>query len=153
MKKRFKNKSSSVSPHAEIDTEPQIEQEPETETTFLLNKILQQLIILENKMDNLANSQPRQERHQRFDRPHFDRSRERDERSFTRVICADCHQECEVPFKPSGDRPVYCKDCFAKRKGDNPFRGERDNRQGERESRDENRRPGKRKKSGFRRRK
>lgn len=30
--------------------------------------------------------------------------------------CADCKKECEVPFKPSGNRPVYCKTCFGKRK-------------------------------------
>ncbi|MDD5681408.1 MAG: hypothetical protein PHI59_09245, partial [Candidatus Omnitrophica bacterium] len=28
-------------------------------------------------------------------------------------------KECEVPFKPSGDRPVYCKECFSKRKAGN----------------------------------
>ena len=33
-----------------------------------------------------------------------------------KAICADCHQECTIPFKPSGDRPVYCKDCFSRRK-------------------------------------
>lgn len=33
-----------------------------------------------------------------------------------RAICADCHKDCEVPFKPSGERPVYCKECFKKRK-------------------------------------
>jgi CxxC-x17-CxxC domain-containing protein len=38
-------------------------------------------------------------------------------REMHKVICAECKQECEVPFKPSGDRPVYCKACFAKRKG------------------------------------
>lgn len=32
------------------------------------------------------------------------------------AVCTDCKQECRVPFKPSGDRPVYCKDCFSKRK-------------------------------------
>ena len=31
------------------------------------------------------------------------------------AICADCCKNCEVPFKP-GDRPVYCKECFAIRK-------------------------------------
>lgn len=34
-----------------------------------------------------------------------------------KAICADCQKECEVPFKPRGDRPVYCLDCFKKRKG------------------------------------
>lgn len=38
-------------------------------------------------------------------------------REMFKAQCADCKQECEVPFKPSGDRPVYCKACFSKRKG------------------------------------
>ena len=38
-------------------------------------------------------------------------------REMFKATCADCKKECEVPFRPSGDRPVYCKDCFAKRKG------------------------------------
>ncbi len=33
-----------------------------------------------------------------------------------RATCADCRKDCEVPFKPTGDRPVYCKECFARRK-------------------------------------
>ncbi|MFW6230721.1 MAG: CxxC-x17-CxxC domain-containing protein [Nanoarchaeota archaeon] len=33
-----------------------------------------------------------------------------------KTTCADCGKECEVPFKPTGDRPVYCKDCFSKHK-------------------------------------
>ena len=37
-------------------------------------------------------------------------------REMFKATCADCKKECEVPFKPSGDRPVYCKDCFSKRK-------------------------------------
>ena len=43
-----------------------------------------------------------------------------DPRPMYKAICADCHMECEVPFKPSVDRPVYCKKCFAARK--NNFR-------------------------------
>ncbi len=38
-------------------------------------------------------------------------------REMFKATCGDCKKECEVPFKPSGDRPVYCKDCFSKRKG------------------------------------
>ena len=30
------------------------------------------------------------------------------------VVCAECGQDTEVPFKPSGERPVYCSDCFSK---------------------------------------
>ncbi|MFZ5596268.1 MAG: zinc-ribbon domain containing protein [Bacillota bacterium] len=28
------------------------------------------------------------------------------------AVCAACGKETEVPFQPSGDRPVYCRDCF-----------------------------------------
>jgi len=38
----------------------------------------------------------------------------RDPREMHKAICADCKNECEVPFKPSEDRPVYCGDCFRK---------------------------------------
>ena len=37
-------------------------------------------------------------------------------REMHKATCAECKRECEVPFKPSGDRPVYCKECFSKRK-------------------------------------
>lgn len=37
-------------------------------------------------------------------------------REMHKVTCSECKKECEVPFKPSGDRPVYCKECFSKRK-------------------------------------
>jgi len=49
------------------------------------------------------------------------RQRERREKRFDsqpremhKATCADCKKECEVPFKPSGDRPVYCKECWEK---------------------------------------
>lgn len=29
------------------------------------------------------------------------------------VVCSSCGVETEVPFQPRGDRPVYCRDCFA----------------------------------------
>jgi CxxC-x17-CxxC domain-containing protein len=37
-------------------------------------------------------------------------------RQFTKVTCASCGKETEVPFRPSGDRPVYCRDCFSAQK-------------------------------------
>lgn len=40
----------------------------------------------------------------------------RAERRLYSVICADCGKESEVPFQPSHDRPVYCRECFAKHK-------------------------------------
>ena len=41
---------------------------------------------------------------------------DRKPREMHKAICAECKQECEVPFKPSGDKPVYCKECFMKKK-------------------------------------
>jgi len=28
------------------------------------------------------------------------------------ATCAGCGKQTEVPFKPSGSRPVYCRECF-----------------------------------------
>lgn len=45
----------------------------------------------------------------------IDQSKDSDDsREMHKATCADCGKECEVPFKPSGDRPVYCKECFRK---------------------------------------
>ncbi len=33
------------------------------------------------------------------------------------AVCADCGKTCQVPFKPNGKKPVFCKDCFAKNGG------------------------------------
>lgn len=30
--------------------------------------------------------------------------------------CAECGQDARVPFKPRGDRPVYCSSCFETRR-------------------------------------
>jgi len=105
----------------------------------IIDKMQQKLVVLENKIDILlSRPQDRPVEERRFSKPfnQFDRSggyrRDRDnrnrERNFTRVICADCNKECEVPFKPSGDRPVYCKECFAKRKEGGSFKGGHDNK-------------------------
>lgn len=32
------------------------------------------------------------------------------------VTCAACGVETQVPFKPSNDRPVFCRDCFQSNK-------------------------------------
>ena len=38
-------------------------------------------------------------------------------RSMHQATCAECGNACEVPFRPSGDKPVYCSNCFEKNKG------------------------------------
>ena len=45
-------------------------------------------------------------------RPGFNRGGD-ERREMFKATCAECGKPCEVPFRPSGDRPVYCKDCFA----------------------------------------
>lgn len=162
MKKNLKSKSFSAP------------QEDEQDVAVLINRMQEQLVSLEKKIDTLIiqfSKKPAEEKHfskpfQRFDRPrHHDRG-DRDngfrERSFTRVICSDCSKECEVPFKPSGDRPVYCKECFAKRKDRSQHKENYDNkpreqtfipeRRFDKQKNSENRKPGKRKKPGFRKR-
>lgn len=54
-------------------------------------------------------------------RPSFGRGdRDRDNRSqMHRAICAECGDQCEVPFRPTGDKPVFCRDCFDSKGGDN----------------------------------
>lgn len=32
------------------------------------------------------------------------------------AVCAQCGKDTEVPFQPRGDKPVYCRECFEKRK-------------------------------------
>ncbi|NLZ93075.1 MAG: zinc-binding protein [Firmicutes bacterium] len=36
------------------------------------------------------------------------------ERRMYSVTCSDCGRDTEVPFNPSLDRPVYCRECFQK---------------------------------------
>ena len=124
MKRNPKHEDTLVPPQAEPDM------------AVLMAKIQQQLVNLEKKIDNLisqSSEKPFSGEHyskpfQRFD--HFRRYEKRDqgnsysERRFTKAICAECHKECEVPFKPTGDRPVYCKDCFSKRKQGGLLKGE-----------------------------
>ena len=73
------------------------------------------------------------------DRPSrsFRNSRDND-REDTTVTCADCGDQCTVPFVPRSNKPVYCSDCFRQYKPDNPDNGRpsRDDR-GSRYSRDD----------------
>jgi len=32
------------------------------------------------------------------------------------ATCSSCGQEAQVPFQPSGDKPVYCSNCFEQRR-------------------------------------
>ncbi|MBW2221361.1 MAG: hypothetical protein KAR43_04360 [Deltaproteobacteria bacterium] len=30
------------------------------------------------------------------------------------AICTECGNKCEVPFRPTGGKPIYCSNCFRK---------------------------------------
>ena len=128
MKKRFKRKSSLVAP------------QDEPGVADLINKMQQQLSAMEKKLDILisqSSKRPFEKSYsQKPPRP-FNHSYRHDrgrggngfrERTYTQVVCSDCKKECEIPFKPSGGRPVYCKECFSKHRKSSPFNANRDNR-------------------------
>lgn len=48
---------------------------------------------------------------------------DRGERQKFSAVCAKCGKRCEVPFRPTGGKPVYCDDCFDKGGDDNRGRG------------------------------
>ncbi len=117
MKKHFKRKSSLVTPR----DEPGV--------AGLINKVQQQLSAMEKKLDILISQSSKRP----FEKSHSQKPSRPREGTYTRAICADCKKECEVPFKPSGGRPVYCKECFSKREKGDSFYTNRDNRPEERD--------------------
>ena len=106
----------------------------------LITKIQEQLTLLDKKVDTLINrSLPKPPEVKSSPKPfqqpvntHVQARGRQDNRYRDRVmykaICADCKKECEVPFRPSGDRPVYCQECFSRRKAGNSFKANMDNR-------------------------
>ncbi len=94
MKKKSKSKTS-VDPYLE----------------GLMSKLLDRLVSLEKKMDVVV-SRTAGKSNGDANVP----AKPRHDRTLYEAICADCHKICEVPFKPSETRPVYCKECFARRK-------------------------------------
>ena len=47
----------------------------------------------------------------------------RDRSEMTEVVCDKCKTKCEVPFKPTSDKPVYCSNCFKKGDSKSDSRG------------------------------
>jgi CxxC-x17-CxxC domain-containing protein len=37
-----------------------------------------------------------------------------------KAVCSECGIECEVPFQPKADKPVFCKKCWSKHKPVHP---------------------------------
>ena len=55
------------------------------------------------------------------------------------TTCADCGKPCQVPFRPNGEKPVFCNDCFASKRGNDeaPRRFESREERGGNDRRDE----------------
>ena len=89
----------------------------------LMSKVVERLIRLEQKIDTVV-SQTAARGAASGPTPNAQRPAPqaqapqppRRERQLYEAVCADCSKVCEVPFKPSEDRAVYCKECWARRK-------------------------------------
>ncbi|MFQ5475376.1 MAG: CxxC-x17-CxxC domain-containing protein [Candidatus Nanoarchaeia archaeon] len=54
----------------------------------------------------------------------MDEFNDRPEREMHQATCAECGQQCEVPFEPQEGKDVYCKECYrARRPARGGFRG------------------------------
>ncbi|HEY0979938.1 MAG TPA: CxxC-x17-CxxC domain-containing protein [Candidatus Paceibacterota bacterium] len=42
-----------------------------------------------------------------------------------KATCAECSKTCEVPFRPTSGKPVFCNDCFNGQRDSNDSRGGR----------------------------
>lgn len=47
-------------------------------------------------------------------------------REMFKTVCSNCGKDCEVPFKPTMGKPVYCSDCFETMGGRNSDAGRND---------------------------
>jgi len=68
-------------------------------------------------LDRRSSGRGRSDRNRpRFNRRDRGRDRGRDRRSERHEMhpakCDKCGKECEVPFKPTQGKPIYCNDCF-----------------------------------------
>jgi len=122
MKKRTKSKSKK-SKH--VKTKPSsTSAAADQDIVVLLSTLVQKLTSFETKIDMVLSRMPSQPfvAPRQQPAPVSSTERRRDHRPMHKAICADCNRVCEVPFRPSGDRPVYCKECFTTRKNNSSFK-------------------------------
>ena len=46
------------------------------------------------------------------------------DRQMHKAVCAECGNDCEVPFKPDGSKPVLCSNCFRDSRNDRDDRND-----------------------------
>ena len=47
-------------------------------------------------------------------------SRDSGRPSMHQATCSNCGKDCEVPFKPTSGKPIFCSNCFDKSQNDGP---------------------------------
>ena len=112
MKKTKKSKSAQTTASSDQDI------------VVLITTLVQKLVSLEGKIDTILSRTPAhpvaapQKTPVSMPVPAHPPvvSQPRDPRPMHKAVCADCGKNCEVPFKPSAGRSVYCKECFTARR-------------------------------------
>lgn len=103
----------------------------------LVAKMQERMVIMERKIDILISRiparhldvrppqqpQPRpqgngnmQQNQQHQHQNQQPQQQQRKDKVMHKAICADCKKDCEVPFVPTENRPVYCKECYSRRR-------------------------------------
>ncbi len=106
MKKSAKTKSSQTHASAAQDI------------VGLITTLVERLVSLETKMDTVLSRIPARpaEPPRQHTPPSVPHAPPVNARPMYTAVCADCGTNCEVPFKPSAGRPVYCKGCYSARR-------------------------------------
>ena len=109
---RDDRKESATVTCADCGTECQVPFVPKTDRPVYCSDCFRQNKPQDSGSDRYSRND-RESRYSRNDRS----SRSRDDRKESATVtCADCGTECQVPFVPKTDRPVYCSDCFRQNK-------------------------------------
>jgi len=66
-----------------------------------------------NNFDRRSSGRGRSDRNRpRFDKRDNRRDRRSERREMHSAVCDKCGKDCEVPFKPTQGKPIYCDGCF-----------------------------------------
>ena len=50
----------------------------------------------------------------RYERPERPRFEDRQDRQMHDAVCSKCGKDCQVPFRPTAGKPIFCENCFEK---------------------------------------